>query len=553
MSKLLSATVAEPNELSGPSARRFFFIGALFLLTIATVLRVYHVGVRSLWFDEALTANISRGGLTDVEQSFGIGKGARVTTNISGGTLAGVLEATQLLSSAPVIHPYILYLMQKAGGGPVAVRAPSVLASLLAVLMMLAMVRVKVSHIAALLSAAILTVSASQIRYAQEVREYSLSVLFAAILIFCFLRRESTGSQSGHPAMLYAALFLAPFVQYGLVLFAFGILSTIGLLLLFNRQTCFKLSHALIACVFLGAGALSSFFLTLRYQLGQRQVQSYLAANYFDPKTMSLLGFLSTNSRGLLSFLMPGRVIALCFAIGAVIFCIGQARARKHEPLTLLVFTSVLIAICASVAGVYPYGGIRQCLFLAPVLTLFAGVVFADLLRRLGGFWRPVVTLGLLALILLSGYRGTLRQWPYGEVEDIRSVLKELARSSASNDQVYIYFGAVPAVSFYLHGKDRRFVYGRYHRDAPQEYVPELFTSIERHTDRIWLVFSHTYNPEEQLIVDSLRPGWDVQRVVAATGAALYGANRKTSPVQPLAQPQDRRGSHATQSVPLSF
>lgn len=546
MSVSLSPMIAERGEASDPFSRRFFLIGAVLLLSIGTVLRVYHVGIRSLWFDEALAANISRGRLTEVERAFGTGTRAQAKANTWLGTPSKVLEATRSLSSAPVVHPYILYLTQKVGRGPVAVRAPSVLVSLLALVVMLAMARVKVSHNAVLFSAAMLTVSASQIRFAQEAREYSLSILFAAILIFCLLKWEAGGSRSGHPALLYAALFFAPFIQYGLVLFAFGILITIGLRLLSSRDTCFRFVHAVVGFAFLGAGGVLSFFLTLRDQFAERQFQWYLAANYFDPKTMSLAGFLSSNSRGLLSFLIPGGVIALCFAIGAIIYCIAQARARNYEPVPLLVFTSLSIVICASLARVYPYGGVRQCLFLAPVLTLFAGIVFADLLRWLKGCRRPVITLGFVALILLSGFRSMLTASPYGEVEDIRSVLNELARSCAPSDLVYVYWGAVPAVDFYLQGEDRRFHYGKYHRDAPQEYVPELVAAIERRTDRIWLVFSHVYDSEEQGIVDSLRSGWDVHPVVAATGATLYVAHRRTSPVQGSAQPSNDRGSHGT-------
>ena len=213
MSRLLIATAAERGEMPGIlSHRSFFLVAAVFLLIIGTALRVYHLGDRSLWYDEAVTANASSG------------------------TFTQALEKTRLFS-APVIHPSILYLMEKIGKGPVAVRAPSVLASLLAVLMMLAMVRVKVSHNAALFSAAILAVSSSQIRYAQEVREYSLAVLIAAILIFSLLKWETSGSKSNHPILLYVALFIAPLVQYGVVLFAFAILGTVVLRLLLTRST----------------------------------------------------------------------------------------------------------------------------------------------------------------------------------------------------------------------------------------------------------------------------------------------------------------------------
>jgi uncharacterized membrane protein len=503
--------IAQISETRPVSPRRHFFqVAALLLLVIGAALRVYHLGDRSLWFDEALTANTSRG------------------------TLMQMLEETRARCSAPIVHPFILYLVQKVSGGSIAVRMPSVLASLLAILVILATVRAKVSSSAALFAATILTVSASQIRYAQEVREYSLAVLWGAILIYCLLRWEVAGSRSRHPVSLYVTLFLAPLIQYGLVLLALGILSTIVLRLLLTRDSHFRPFQVAAASTFLAAGGLLSFVLTLRYQFVPGRGHSYLAANYFDPKTTNLVHFISANSKGLLSFFIPGQVISVAFVFAAAIFCIAQMLNRKVDSIVVLVFTTVSITICASVAGIYPYGGVRQCLFVAAPLILLAGVAFADLLRRLRKSLQPAVTVALIAVIFLSGYRGMLRQWPYGEYEDTMSILRELARSSEPTDQVWVNHDAVEAVDFYLQGKDHRFKYGKFHGDAPQEYVPELLGSIDQRSDRVWLVFSHLQQPsdhaEEQLIVNSLQSGWDVQSVLAPTNAALFVAHRRTSP-----------------------
>jgi uncharacterized membrane protein len=510
MSELQSATVAETREASRASSDvHFFLVVGLVLFTLATALRVYHLGERSLWFDEALTANTSRT------------------------TLTHMIEALRSRGSAPIVHPLILYLVEKVGKSTVAVRVPSVLASLLAVLMMLAMFRARVSRTAALFAAGILAVSASQVRYAQEVREYSLSVLCATVLIYCLLRWDAAGSQNRQPVLLYAALFLAPLVQYGLVFFAFSVLGTIVLRLSFARDTCFRLSHVFLGLAFLAGGSLLSFFLTLRYQFQPGKGQWYLASNYFDPKTMTLLRFLGANSRGLLSFFIPGHVATLCFVIATIIFCMAQALNRTFHPITLLVFTSIAITAFASIVKLYPYGGIRQCLFLSPGIILFAGVAFADLLQRLRGSLQPVVTVVFLALMLLSLYRGMRSEWPYAEYEDTLSILRELARSSAPTDEIWVNHDAVEAVDFYLQGKDPRFIYGKFHAD-PKEYIPELFGSIDPHCDRIWLVFSHLQQPsdhfEEQLIVSSLRSQWDVQSVIAPTNTELFVAHRKASP-----------------------
>jgi uncharacterized membrane protein len=510
MSELLTAPVAESAELPKTSFREVFFVvAALLVLVTGGALRVYHLGNRSLWFDEALTANSSRT------------------------TLAHMMQAQRARGSAPVMHPYVLYLVEKVGKSAAAVRMPSVLASFLAVFMMLAMVRTKVSQDAALFAAVILAVSASQIRYAQEVREYALSVLFAAVLIYCLLKWEATGSRTGHPVLLYVILFLVPLVQYGLVLLAAAVLSTIVLRLLLARDTCFRISHVMVGSASLVVAGLLSFFLTVRYQFHPGQGQWYLAANYFDPKATGLLRFLGTNSRGLWSFFVPGQLVTPCFLVAAVIFCVAQVRHRELDPLTLLVITSIAITACASVVKLYPYGGIRQCLFLAPGLILFAGVVIADLLQRIRKSWQPMVTVGFLALILFSGYRGMLKQRPYAEYEDTLSILRELAKSSAPSDQVWVNHDAVEAFQFYQPERNPRFFYGTFHEDAKQ-YLPELSGFIDSRTDRLWLVFSHLQQPsdqaEEQLIVSSLRPGWEVQSVIAPMNTELFVAHRRTSP-----------------------
>jgi hypothetical protein len=477
----------------------------LLLLAVATTLRSYHLGNRSLWYDEAMTANASRG------------------------TFAQVLQVTRRFS-APVIHPYILYLVEKVGQTSAAVRAPSALASLLAVLVMLAMVRVKISRKAALFAAAILAVSASQIRYAQEVREYSLAVLVAAILIFSLLKWETSGSRSDHPVLLYVALFIVPLVQYGLVFFSFAILTTILGRLLLTRGSPLSWSRAGIASACFVAGGLLSFYLTVRYQFHAGGTQWYLAGNYFDPKMIGLLPFLGTNTRALLSFLMPGHLLGLCFVVGTLISFILQAIDRKWNTITLLLISSILVTMCASVVRLYPYGGIRQCLFLAPVLALFAGVSFADILDRIKGTAQLVAAICLMAVIVVSLFRGTLHEWPYREVEDTQSILKELARSSAQDDQVWVNHDAVAAFEFYQHEKDPRFIYGKYHADA-RDYLPDLSKSIDPHTTRLWLVFSHlsqsSDRTEAQLILNSLSSEWNVLRVLAPTNTALYVANRK--------------------------
>ncbi len=246
--------------------------------------------------------------------------------------------------------------MERVAQGAVAVRMPSTVASVLVVLVILAMVRANVSPYAALISATILTVSASQIRYAQEVREYSLAVLSATCLIYCLLRWESAGSPSRHPIGLYALLFLAPLIQYGLVFFSFAVLTTIALRILLTRNTSFKVSHAFRGFMSLAAGSLLTYFLTARFQFRPGGGQWYLAGDYFDPSAGTLTHFLGTNLMGLMQFVIVGRLRAICCATVAAAFCFAQLITRKVETITILVLTSVICIMLTSVARVYPFG-----------------------------------------------------------------------------------------------------------------------------------------------------------------------------------------------------
>ena len=486
----------------------FFLAIAVCLLLLGSGLRMYHLGNRSLWFDEALTANTSRT------------------------TVVHMMDATRARGSAPVIHPYILYLTEKVDKTAVAVRMPSVIASILAIFVMLSMVRAGISAEAALFAAAILALSASQVRYAQEVREYSLAILFATILIYCLLRWEAAGGAGHQPYVLYAALFLVPLVQYGLVLLGFAVLSTIVIRLLTAPQTRFKLSHLLLATASLGAGGLLSLLLTLRYQFHVGQGQWYLVSFYFDPKAGSLWSFIARNLYGFISFSISGRVAILLSIFAVIVYLLREALRRDLGPLAIFVIVSFAITLLASIGKYYPFGGIRQCLFLTPGFILLVGVALAHFLKTLSGITRKLVVAAVLAIVLISGYRGFVSQSPYLEYEDTLSILQALRKSAGPNDLIWVNHDAVEAVDFYLQGADHRFVYGQFHPN-PQDYIPEVSADLAPNYDRVWFVFSHLQQPsdrmEEQLIVGDLRPNWEVQSVLAPTNTELFVARRRPS------------------------
>jgi hypothetical protein len=474
-------------------------LASLAIVLFAFALRTYHIGQRSLWFDEAVAANISRG------------------------TLAETVTLTQAEHSAPITHPLLLYVVEKVDAGPLAVRGPSLVASVLAVFLMLSLVTIpSIDQKTAVLSALMLAVSAAQIRYAQEVREYSLSVLFAALMLYLFMSVTSASAERCTRMALYLTLFTVPLIQYGLVLFSIGILTALLILVFTRRAVRIHIRQIAIASLCLIAGSLVSFVLTLRYQWQEKV--SYLQGKYFDPGS-SLPYFVWSNTHGLFAFLLPGLSVALISGAAILLYLLASPRSRCLSPLPMLAFTSFGTVLVCAVLRIYPYGATRQCLFLAPVLCLLAS---ASLVEIANGFPRRVNRLILSAIVCVVVVSGILQiraVKPYAEIENIQRVLRQLQNQLHSSDEIYIYSGAVPAVDFYVKTRDQRFVYGDFHREAPETYASEILASLRPGTSRIWILFSHIHQDEDQKIVRDLSPEWEAKPAFLAQGSALYLAS----------------------------
>ncbi len=495
---------------SMPRPSPLFLTGCALIILLASSLRIYHVSLRSLWLDEAIAANISRG------------------------TVGETLALTRALHSAPIVHPVILHWTEVVSTQPLAVRFPSLLASILAVCLMLYFVRIPAFDPAsAALASLMLSVSASQIRYAQEVREYSLSVLIAALLCYLYLRAASETSQLSQPWALYVALFISPLIQYGLVLFSAAVLGSIFILAIVQNNRSSGILHAAIGTLVLIAGSLLSYFLTVRYQWGEKA--SYLEANYYTRGT-GLLHFIWANSHKLAAFLLPGRLVALFSFLAILLYLWSILRSHSFSPIFILAFSSFGTALACALLHLYPYGPIRQCLYLSPVLCLIASESLVHVAGRFELAHKRPVFLGIVCMVVLSGILQIRSEAPYSEIEDIQTILIPLRNQIGLQDQVYVYSGAVPAVDFYWKGHDPRFIYGNFHRDAPEKYLSEAVLGLRPETGKLWLVFAHVYQNEDQEILREFNPSWDLRKVATAKGAELYLGLARITPVGEVSQ-----------------
>ena len=506
-------------------AYRVYVLFSVFVVLLAASLRSYHIAKRSLWLDEAIAANISRG------------------------TLSETLILTRGLHSAPILDPLILYAVERVGSGPLAVRMPSLVASVLAVLLMLCFVTIpSIEYKTAGLSALMVSMSAAQIRYAQEVREYSLSVLYAGVLLYAFLSYLSKKEEDNSPIPLYLALFFAPLVQYGLVLLSFGVLAALLVLVFTGTKRGRGITQIMAASGFLALGGLLSFFLTLRYQWGD---DTWYLKDYFYAPGENVLHFISYNTHHLVTFLLPGLAAASISVLAISIYLIASFRKRIMPPLAVLACTSIGIVLLCSLLHLYPYGRIRQCLFLTPVLCLLASESLVRVANRFTGRANSLVFIVIVCVVVVSGAYQIRLEKPYAEVEDIQQVLLSLQSKIQPGDDVYIYPPAVFAVDYYLKERDRRFIYGDYHQKAPEKYVPEMLAGLDPGTDRLWIVFSHIYRDEDQRILHDLSKEWKVKPALSVTGSALYLATHRSDVTG--AEPTNARNAavEASKTTPI--
>lgn len=186
--------------------------------------------------------------------------------------------------------------------------------------------------------------------------------------------------------------------------------------------------------------------------------------------------------------------------IGAGLFLIGLgAFWRERWPVVVAVVVPAALALVASGLHKYPFAG-RLLLFYVPIMLLVVARgawAVASALRPT----MPLAAFGLLSLLVFAPLLETYQQMkkPLRE-EQITEVLAELRGRVQAGDKVFIYWGGVPAFTFYTRNDPFPVpvVLGVEHRDGRTEFRDELRQFIGE--PRVWVVFSHRHRAEESLL-----------------------------------------------------
>ncbi len=481
--------------------RRTYFALCIAIVLIAGGFRYWRITERSLWLDEARVANYAR-------QSF-----------------ANNVMKTRLGSSSPITYPLVLQAVQRVHDSVFSFRSVAAVFSLLAIITILALPRYGFDRTAALVAGAVLAVSPSQIRYAQEVREYSLSVFIAAVLVLALV--GVLHKQNGAAVLFLATFFLAPLVQYGLVFLAVAVLIILVAAGIRQNDVKNSLRVASAATLALAVATVITYLLTLRGQWGRGGL-AYLAGFFFNGSISDVPGvvsFLAARTGQLLTYLTLGRgSIPLLVSCLGLLLLVKSPTPRDARLVLALALISIAIVGVASVLGVYPFGPIRQDLFLAPVIAAAVGLGWTTLATRLPSRHREKATVVFLVLVLASGSFGIVKANPYQEIQDVKSVIAGL-EARTPGDVVYVSYGAHPAFMYYkIDGPE--FVFGASHRGDPAAYITEFRTLVGNEALRVWVAFSHANYNEIKFLLTELSQEWSFEPTVKAPGVQLYLGRR---------------------------
>ena len=512
------------------SARRWYVVACVCLLVVAVGLRFYNLPGHALWFDETRGALNARGDISDV------------------------VDNTRDINASPILYPLALWAVQKAAVSQLSVGLMPAVASALTVgALLLLLPRVGVSRRAAFMAALPAALSVAAIEHAQDAREYSIDTLVAALMIAGVLQYL----RDGRRGLLCGALLAGPLLQYGLALFGAAALVAAALApaasAASSRAVAVGVGRAGVAAIWewfkrridlllpvacFAAACGVSWAVTLRYQWVEGGFGSgtYLKASYYQGgfDAWAVVEFAVRGTWELASYHMPPLIAAVALvAFAAVALAWLLKRRWRLDAIALLAALAVGLAICAAVLGAYPYGGIRQCLYLGPIIFLVAGGAFHSLAVEAAGLARrewlaPGLAVVVAAAIALAGaWAVRMRQdYLYYSDPSMKQVIAALEEFEREGDAVYVSHREILRLRFYKPSKPDNYRYGRVFcpgadwRVCVPEMLDEMFRALGD-SGRIWLIHNASADAPKEIAAHS---GEDVSVVeVAANGRRSDG------------------------------
>lgn len=442
------------GRLRWPGETRLYYAACLILIIVAAGLRFHDLPSNSLRHDEAVAA-----------------------TN-TWGTPSQVLENTRSRNSSPILWPLGLWAIQKVESSHISLRIVPAVASMLTVAaLVLLLPRVGLRRSSAFLAGVLMAVSTAAIHEAQDVREYSIDVLLATIMLvgaLLYLRGKKKW-------VLLACLFIAPLLQYGLALFGAAVLVMIVIRGWLGRKEgispgAFLLSFGAAPVLALASGSILTWAITLRYHGTGWASGGYLEHYYYQgdlADVPAVASFVYQQLREMMDYHVE--TIPTVVVIAIIVTAVILSKEFRVSGVLILFLSATAMAAISAVVGLYPLGSTRQSLIWSPVILVSFAYAASLATERIiqgiprGTRYSPVsyqaISIAIPLVICAIGFSDMKKYRDvYTDPEAILPVLKvlddqredeDLVLWSRRADSALIYYeGSIPDWSRFCTGKE---------------------------------------------------------------------------------------------------
>ncbi len=415
---------------------------------------------RSLWYDEATLA------LNIIEKDFV--------------QLVSPLDYNQV---APILYLYIQKTLTLIlGEHDFVLRISSLVGGIAFLYFSYVLAKKLLDQTGALITTALLAISYPLVYYSTEAKPYMLDALtFVILFLFYFkIKEHRRGKIYFSIAGIVAVWFSFPSIF---------VLASIGLFSIHEQpisKLTFKKGFEILGMHLPWVMSfLLNYYFVIHGHSNAGQMTSFWE-QHFMPSLFPLDKFLVWNAKHfaqlfytILGFGKWISVLCICLFLLAI----SQIIKKKDFKILLFCFPLVL-HLGLSYFHIYPF---------VERLVLYSAFSFAFLtaygLECIKSYQLKLLPISLIAVLIISLAFITIKKLPI-EREEAKLVIKILNNKVEPKNNIYVYYGAAPAIKFYrkkLLINEDKIVYGKEFRDSPEKYYEE----IEKIKGTTWLVFTH--------------------------------------------------------------
>ena len=209
----------------------------------------------------------------------------------------------------------------------------------------------------------------------------------------------------------------------------------------------------------------------------------YLSTYYYQGKldAQSIFEFSIDGLWSLLTYHLPW-VVATAALVAFALLLVASFFRRfqgnlQDSAIAVLFFLCIAVSVAAVILNLYPFGGIRQNIYLGPVIFLAAGVSIHWMIESLSALTRrawvaPMLAAAAVGAIALAGVGDLWRDSPYEKTYDATKFLKEHVEEG---DMVYATAYAARFLKLYQDEKPGNYYYGKTRcADGGKKYIQEM-------------------------------------------------------------------------------